>query len=112
MDSVGEHEDEMWDEADGFFYDILRHPDGHATRLKLRSMVGLLPLCATTVIEDEYLVQFPETRKRVEDFLNRHPELCDNITSLRDPRGQWAPHPDGAERRASCGGCCTDARSE
>ena len=44
-------EDGMWDEEDGFYYDILRLPDGRATRLKVRSMVGLLPLCATTVIE-------------------------------------------------------------
>ena len=44
-------QDGMWDEEDGFYYDILRLPDGSATRLKVRSMVGLLPLCATTVIE-------------------------------------------------------------
>jgi Glycosyl hydrolase family 63 C-terminal domain len=41
----------MWDEEDGFYYDLLRLPDGRSTRLKVRSMVGLLPLCATTVIE-------------------------------------------------------------
>jgi hypothetical protein len=41
----------MWDEEDGFYYDLLRLPDGNAQRLKVRSMVGLLPLCATTVIE-------------------------------------------------------------
>ena len=44
-------EEGMWDEEDGFYYDLLRLPDGSATRLKVRSMVGLLPLCATTVIE-------------------------------------------------------------
>jgi len=44
-------QDGMWDEEDGFYYDLLRLPDGRATRLKVRSMVGLLPLCATTVIE-------------------------------------------------------------
>ena len=43
--------DGMWDEEDGFYYDLLRLPDGSATRLKVRSLVGLLPLCATTVIE-------------------------------------------------------------
>ena len=43
--------DGMWDEEDGFYYDLLRLPDGSSTRLKVRSMVGLLPLCATTVIE-------------------------------------------------------------
>jgi len=41
----------MWDEEDGFYYDLLRLPDGSSTRLKVRSMVGLLPLCATTVVE-------------------------------------------------------------
>ena len=41
----------MWDEEDGFFYDVLRLPDGQAQRLKVRSMVGLLPLCAVTVFE-------------------------------------------------------------
>jgi Glycosyl hydrolase family 63 C-terminal domain len=43
--------DGMWDEEDGFYYDLLRLPDGSSTRLKVRSMVGLLPLCATTVVE-------------------------------------------------------------
>ena len=49
MNQVGEHG--MWDEEDGFYYDVLRLPDGSSTRLKVRSMVGLLPLCAATVIE-------------------------------------------------------------
>jgi hypothetical protein len=83
MNSVGKNDDAMWDEQDGFFYDILRFPDGRATRLKLRSMVGLLPLCATTVVESQFVEHFPETTKRVDDFLKRHPELCENITSLR-----------------------------
>jgi len=43
--------DGMWDEEDGFYYDVLRLPDGTATRLKVQSMVGLLPICATTVVE-------------------------------------------------------------
>ena len=51
MDRIGEHHDEMWDEQDGFFYDLLRLPDGQAMRLKVRSLVGLLPLCASTVFE-------------------------------------------------------------
>ena len=53
MDRRGEHRDEMWDEQDGFFYDLLRLPDGRAMRLKVRSLVGLLPLCASAVIEPE-----------------------------------------------------------
>ena len=46
MDRIGDNQDELWDEEDGFFYDVLRLPDGQAQRLKVRSMVGLLPLCA------------------------------------------------------------------
>ena len=49
MNGIGP--DGMWDEEDGFYYDVLRLPDGNATRLKVRSMVGLLPLCATTAVE-------------------------------------------------------------
>jgi hypothetical protein len=50
MDRIGDNQDELWDEEDGFFYDVLRFPDGNAQRLKVRSMVGLLPLCATTIV--------------------------------------------------------------
>ena len=60
MDRVGDHHDEMWDEQDGFFYDLLRLPDGQAMRLKVRSMVGLLPLCAATVFEGNASRAVPE----------------------------------------------------
>ena len=49
----------MWDEEDGFFYDVLRLPDGRAQRLKVRSMVGLLPLCAVTVFEGKLMAKYP-----------------------------------------------------
>jgi hypothetical protein len=52
-------DDGLWDEVDGFYYDLLRFPDGTSTRLKVRSIVGLLPLCATTVIEKYHREQFP-----------------------------------------------------
>src|SRR5437867_4142118 len=52
----------MWDEEDGFFYDVLRLPDGGAQRLKVRSMVGLLPLCAATVFQGQLLAKYPELR--------------------------------------------------
>ena len=55
----------MWDEEDGFFYDVLRLPDGRAQRLKVRSMVGLLPLCAATIFEGELMAKYPETRGAV-----------------------------------------------
>jgi hypothetical protein len=49
----------LWDEEDGFYYDLLRLPDGSSTRLKVRSLVGLLPLCATTVIEHAHRQRVP-----------------------------------------------------
>ena len=59
MDRMGECHDEMWDEADGFYYDLLRMPNGDCIRMKVRSMVGLLPLCASTVIEAGYFQNHP-----------------------------------------------------
>jgi hypothetical protein len=66
----------MWDEEDGFYYDLLRLPNGSATRLKVRSMVGLLPLCATTVIEKWQRERVPATMVRIYERLRRMPELA------------------------------------
>jgi hypothetical protein len=65
----------MWDEQDGFFYDVLKLPDGQAERLKVRSMVGLLPLCAVTVFDGKVLRAFPAMRESFERFLRARPEL-------------------------------------
>ena len=65
----------MWDEEDGFFYDVLRLPDGRAERLKVRSMVGLLPMCAVTVFDGRVLEQFPGMRERLGRFLEGRQEL-------------------------------------
>ena len=64
MGHVG-HDTGMWDEEDGFYYDVLRLPNGQAQRLKVRSMVGLLPLCAATVFEGEAADKEPRTRRAV-----------------------------------------------
>jgi hypothetical protein len=75
----------MWDEEDGFYYDVLRLPNGQAQRLKVRSMVGLLPLCATTVFEPGTLTKFPELGERLRWFLAARPELC---AGIHDPTKQ------------------------
>jgi len=85
MDRIGEHHDEMWDETDGFFYDLLRLPDGQATRLKVRSMVGLLPLCASTVFDMDVEEKFPDLLERARQFLRRHPELMATIAPPNKP---------------------------
>ncbi len=69
----------MWDEEDGFFYDVLRLPDDTAHRLKVRSMVGLLPLCAVTVFEGELIKRHPEAIQHLSRFLKARPELTANI---------------------------------
>src|SRR4030095_13350196 len=79
MDRVGEQHDEMWDEQDGFFYDLLRFPDGQAMRLKVRSLVGLLPLCASTVIEADDATRYPRLMEMVTLFRKRHPELVSHV---------------------------------
>jgi len=79
MDRVGIHGDELWDEEDGFFYDVLVLPDRRAERIKVLSMVGLLPLAATAVIPAEVLDRFPVALQRVQGFMARHPELLANI---------------------------------
>jgi len=79
MDRIGEHHDEMWDEADGFFYDVLRLPDGTATRLKVRSMVGLLPLCASTIFEADTLASHPRLAELIALFRERHPEVVAKV---------------------------------
>ena len=79
MDRVGINHDEMWDEDDGFFYDVLRLPDGTATRLKVRSMVGLLPLAAVAVFEEDVLAKLPRFAARAKEFIRRNPALCANV---------------------------------
>jgi hypothetical protein len=69
----------MWDEEDGFYYDVLRLPDGSARRLKVRSMVGLLPLCATSVIEPWQRDGVPRAVKTLRERLQRMPELRESI---------------------------------
>jgi hypothetical protein len=71
--------DGMWDEEDGFYYDLLRLPDGSAQRLKVRSMVGLLPLCATTVIEKWQRELVPRAMAWVQARLRQMPELLESI---------------------------------
>jgi hypothetical protein len=79
MDRIGVNHDEMWDTQDGFFYDLLHFPNGDAVRLKVRSMVGLLPLCASTVFEHGVAARHPRLMELIDLFRKRHPELVKHI---------------------------------
>jgi hypothetical protein len=72
----------LWDETDGFFYDRLRLPDDGAIPLRVRSMVGLIPIFAVDTIEPETIHRLPGFRRRMEWFLKHRPDLCGNIASL------------------------------
>jgi len=82
MDRMGECHDEMWDEADGFYYDLLRMPNGDCIRMRVRSMVGLLPLCASTVFEEGYLREHPRLIELMEIFRKRHADILAQIAPM------------------------------
>ncbi|HUC73120.1 MAG TPA: hypothetical protein VMS01_18165 [Stellaceae bacterium] len=69
----------MWDEEDGFCYDVLRLPDGTATRLKVRSIVGLLPLCAATAVDAGQRERVPALARQMQERVRRMPELLESI---------------------------------
>ena len=75
-------EEGMWDEEDGFYYDLLRLPDGSGQRLKVRSMVGLLPLCAVTVIEGWQRDRIPRAMVHLDERMRRMPELISMIQPI------------------------------
>lgn len=76
MTQVGGSELGLWDEHDGFYYDVLCPPDGRSRALKVRSMVGLIPLCAVETLEPELLDRVPSFKARLEWFLAYRPDLA------------------------------------
>ncbi len=79
MDHLGDDGDSLWDEEDGFFYDVLKLPDGHSCRLRVRSMVGLLSLGAATIIYPQAPTALPEFVRNIREFLDRNSHLTINI---------------------------------
>jgi hypothetical protein len=75
----------MWDEPDGFFYDVLRLPDGRSQPLKVRSMVGLIPLFAVETLEPSVVDQLPGFKRRMEWFIRNRPDLTHNVASMVVP---------------------------
>jgi hypothetical protein len=73
----------LWHEGDGFFYDVLRLPDSRKFPMKIRSMVGLIPLFAVETLEPGLLDRFPDFKRRLEWFMDNRPDLTANIASMR-----------------------------
>ena len=76
MSGMGGERVELWDDEDQFFYDVLHFPNGEQVRLKVRSMVGLIPLYAVETLEPELLNELPHFKARLEWYLEHRPELA------------------------------------
>jgi Glycosyl hydrolase family 63 C-terminal domain len=82
MNHIGEMEASLWDEADGFYYDVLHLPDNSQIQMKIRSMVGLIPLFAVETLEPEVLNKLPNFKKRMEWFIQNRPDLRRNVACM------------------------------
>ena len=85
MNNIGDQGIGLWDEDDQFFHDVLRFPDGAMMPLKVRSMVGLIPLYAVEILEPELLERLPDFRRRLEWFLNYRPDLAALVSHWNEP---------------------------
>ena len=89
MSSMVASDEGLWDEQDQFFYDVLNLPDDTKVKLRIRSMVGLIPLFAVETLEPELLEKLPGFRKRLEWFLSHRPDLAGLVSHWEAPgRGQ------------------------
>lgn len=85
MNNIGHDSVPLWDDHDGFYYDVLEMPEGHSFPLKVRSMVGLIPLFAVATIEPDILRALPDFQRRMRWFIDNRPELTENINCARTP---------------------------
>jgi hypothetical protein len=87
MNNMGNKGIELWDARDGFYYDVLRLPDGRRFPLRVRSMVGLVPLFAVETLESDIVDRLPGFKRRMQWFIEHRPELGDNIETWTSTGG-------------------------
>ena len=85
MNKRGDEDVRLWDDEDGFFYDVLHLPEGKPQPMKVRSMVGLIPLFAVETLEPEILAGLPDFKRRMEWFINNRSDLTENVACMRTP---------------------------
>jgi len=89
MKHMGNRDYQLWNDQDGFFYDVLRHPNGQFHTFRVRSFVGLIPLYAVERLETDWIEQFPRFRKNLQWFLKNRPDLIkDVVHEVRDQEGR------------------------
>ena len=87
MNKIGEEELELWNKEDGFFYDVLHLPDGRNLPLKVRSMVGLIPLFAVETLDSELVDQLPRFKHRMQWFIENRPEFGSHVETQSHDHG-------------------------
>jgi len=88
MNDFGSEGVSLWDEEDGFYYDVLHLPNGEEHFLKIRSMVGLIPLFAVETLEPEIVDRLPGFKRRMQWFIDNHPDVPEHIEmTQRSARG-------------------------
>ncbi|KIO77791.1 glucosidase [Pedobacter lusitanus] len=87
ISSMGDGSAGLWDEEDGFYYDMLRRPDGSADRLRLRSLVGLIPMFAQVVFDERKWGKLPKLKERLEWFMQQRPDLVQLVSHWTDTKG-------------------------
>jgi hypothetical protein len=85
MNNFGAMNTGLWDDEDGFFYDVLHAPDGGRHRMKVRSMVGLIPLFAVATLEQEALESMPSFHRRLDWFIQNRADLTHNVACMHTP---------------------------
>jgi hypothetical protein len=85
MNHLGEGRFSLWNQEDGFFYDVLHTPDGTRLPLRVRSMVGLIPLYAVQTMQPELLDAMPAFKRRLEWFIANRPDLTENMACMKTP---------------------------
>ena len=75
----------LWDDVEGFFFDVIHSPDGHNIPLKIYSFVGLIPLFAVETLEPDLLEKLPRFKRRMDWFIKYRPHLVENVASLIEP---------------------------
>ncbi|ELS00058.1 mannosyl-oligosaccharide glucosidase [Gloeocapsa sp. PCC 73106] len=85
MNHIGDERTRLWDSEDGFFYDVLLFPDGRQSQLKVRSLVGLIPLFAVSILEPETINRLPGFKKRLEWFIRNRFDLKRNVACMENP---------------------------
>ena len=87
IDNMGEYHTGLWDDHDGFYYDLLRKPDGSWDRLRVRTLVGLIPMFAVIVFSDQDWKDLPKLKSRLESFMLQRPDLVQLVSHWEDKSG-------------------------